>query len=178
MSGPKSTSDAEAGLDDFMSYEDERIAHLVRLCARGFNRSLARRLAQHGITFGQWVLLRILWNREGLSQRDLSALANLTEPTTHKVLIKLEKQGIVKRKILAPNRRQQLTFLTERGRELQDVLQPLVIEANEAALKGIPEARRSQLRSDLISILANLAADEAEAEAHGIKIPATRSYNQ
>ena len=172
---PKQQPDTETDLEDLKSYKDERIAHLVRLCARGFNRSLARRLSQHGITFGQWIYLRILWKREGLTQRDLSEAANLTEPTTHTALTKLEKQGLVERRSLAPNRRRQCTFLTQRGRDLQSELEPLAIEANEVALAGIPKARRDELREDLITILGNLARDEAEADARGLKVPATRS---
>lgn len=168
-------ADDDVDLEEFISYEDERIARLVRLCARGFNRSLARRLAQHGVTFGQWIYLRILWKREGLTQRDLSELANLTAPTTHTALSKLEKQGMVERRTLPSNRRRQYTFLTQRGRDLQKELEPLAVEVNELALAGLSDARSQQLREDLIRILGNLTDDEAEAEARGLKVPATRS---
>ena len=175
MPTPEKESDAESEFGDLLSYEDERIAHLVRICARGFNRSLARRLALHGITFGQWIYLRILWKHEGLTQRDLSEAANLTAPTTHTALTKLEKLGIVERRTLGANRRRQYTFLTQKGWDLQRQLEPLAVEANEVALSGIPEARQEQLRADLITILNNLAADEADAETRGMKMPATRS---
>jgi DNA-binding MarR family transcriptional regulator len=175
MSMTPNKRDGETDIADLLSYQDERIAHLVRLSARGFNRSLARRLALHGITFGQWIYLRILWKREGLTQRDLSEVANLTAPTTHTALTKLEKLGIVERRMLDSNRRRQYTFLTQKGRDLQKVLEPLAVEANEVALVGIPEERREQLRQDLVTILRNLADDEADAEARGMKVPATRS---
>ncbi|MBB4302508.1 DNA-binding MarR family transcriptional regulator [Rhodobium orientis] len=171
----KEDADTDLAPGRARSYDDERVAHLVRLCARGFNRSLARRLATHGITFGHWIYLRILWKQEGLTQRDLSLAANLTEPTTHTALSKLEKLGLVERRSMAPNKRRQCTFLTERGRELQEVLEPLAVEANEVALAGIPATRQEQLRLDLITILGNLDADEDEAEARGMRVPATRS---
>ncbi|MCW2307543.1 MarR family winged helix-turn-helix transcriptional regulator [Rhodobium gokarnense] len=172
---PNEEPEAEPAAGHARSYDDERVAHLVRLCARGFNRSLARRLATHGITFGHWIYLRILWKEEGLTQRDLSLAANLTEPTTHTALSKLEKLGLVERRSMAPNKRRQCTFLTERGRALQEVLEPLAVEANDVALSGIPAARREQLRLDLITILGNLDADEDEAEARGMRVPATRA---
>jgi len=172
---PQQVSETTDNLDEIMSYNDERVAHLVRLCARGFNRSLARRLALHGITFGQWIYLRILWKREGVTQRELSEMANLTEPTTHTALIKLEKQGIVERRTLAPNRRRQRTFLTKLGWDLQRELEPLAVEANEVALSGIPKSRRETLRKDLITVLENLLDDEIKSEARGLKVPATRA---
>lgn len=166
---------AESLETDSFSYADERIAHLVRLCARGFNRSLARRLAAHGITFGQWIYLRILWKHEGLTQRALAEAANLTEPTTHTALTKLEKQGLVERRTQGTNKRKLYTFLTDKGRDLQMLLEPLAIESNDVALAGLSKARCDELREDLLIILANLADDEIEAEARGLKVPATRA---
>lgn len=161
-----------AGLPDI--YKDERIAHLVRLCARGFNRSLTRRLAEHGVPFGHWVFLRILWKQEGLTQRELSELANLTEPTVHTALSKLEKLGIVERRLEDGNKRKQHVYLTDKGKELQSVLEPLAVEANQAALRGLSNEDQTRLHQVLIQILGNLAEDEAEAEALGIKVPPTR----
>ncbi len=60
---------------------EERLARLVRLAARAFNRSLQLRLHTEGVSFGQWIFLRILWYDDGLSQRELSQRAHLTEPT-------------------------------------------------------------------------------------------------
>lgn len=158
-------------------YKDERIAHLTRLCARGFNRSLTRRLSEHGLSFGQWVFLRILWKEEGLTQKQLSERANLTEPTVHTALNRLEQQGIVTRRTQNGNRRKQHVFLTDRGRSMQSVLEPLAVEANEVALQGLDEADQDRLRAMLILILENLWADEAEAEAQGIRIPPTRGWS-
>ena len=51
---------------------NERLAHLVRDAARGLNRSLQARLATHGVAFGHWVFLRMLWEGDGLTQREMS----------------------------------------------------------------------------------------------------------
>ena len=163
--------------DFFDLYRDERVAHLTRLCARGFNRSLARRLADHGVSFGQWVFLRILWKEEGLTQRELSERANLTEPTVHTALSKLEQQGIVTRRTEGGNRRKQHVYLTDQGRDLQAELEPLAVEANEIALRGLDAEGQDRLRQTLILILENLTADEAEAEARGQRIPPTRGFS-
>ena len=171
----KSASDPETDL--FEVYRDERVAHLTRLCARGFNRSLSRRLADKDVSFGQWVFLRILWKQEGLTQRELSERANLTEPTVHTALSKMEQQGIVIRRMQDGNKRKQHVYLTEKGRSLRAELEPMAIEANEAALRGLDDAQTEMLRKTLILILGNLANDEAEAEAHGIRIPPTRGWS-
>ncbi len=154
--------------------KDERVAHLVRLCARGFNRSLTRRLADHGVSFGHWVFLRILWKTEGLTQRQLAELANLTEPTVHTAMAKLQEAGIVTRRTQSGNRRKQHVYLTKKGRSLQQVLEPLAVEANSVALDRLNDAQQEALREVLLHILENLAKDEADAEARGLRIPPTR----
>jgi DNA-binding MarR family transcriptional regulator len=173
----KAPGEAQAGAVDTArddAFREERIAHLTRLCARGFNRTLMRRLGDRGISFGQWVFLRVLWKQEGLTQRELSERANLTEPTVHTALNRLEQQGIVTRRTEAGNRRKQHVYLTPAGRALQAELEPLAVEANETALTGLSEKERGQLREMLLLILGNLARDEAEAEARGLRIPPTR----
>lgn len=158
-------------------YSDERVAHLTRLCARGFNRALTRRLADHDISFGQWVFLRILWKQEGLTQRELSERANLTEPTVHTALAKMQQQGLVKRRTEDGNKRKQHVYLTDHGRALRSVLEPLAVEANEAALQGFEAEESEALRQMLILILSNLERDEAEAAARGQKVPPTRGMS-
>ena len=160
--------------ESMTTLQDERVAHLVRLCARGFNRSLSRLLSGHDISFGQWVFLRILWQEEGLAQRQLSERANLTEPTVHTALIKMEQQGLIRRQHKEGDRRKQYVYLSERGRELRRILEPLAVDANDTAMAGLDANQQDALHRMLIHILANLETDEAEAEARGQRIPPTR----
>lgn len=154
--------------------EGERIAHLTRLAARSFSRSLQIRLAGRGVAFGHWVFLRILWKEDGLSQRRLSELANLTEPTTHAALQKLEQLGFLTRRNLPGNRRRLHAFLTDAGRALRAELEPMAVEVNDVALAGIPPEDQAVLRRTLARIIANLSEDEAHAGAKGRKVPPTR----
>jgi hypothetical protein len=49
------------------------LGYLVRDANRAFQRLLERRISPHGVTRGQWYFLRVLWEEDGLSQRELSA---------------------------------------------------------------------------------------------------------
>src|SRR3989441_292953 len=62
--------------------KSDRLAHLTKEAWRGFMRALQGRLAGHGVPFGHWTFLRILWERDGLTQRELSDEAGVMEPTT------------------------------------------------------------------------------------------------
>ena len=54
---------------------NDRLAHLVKHAARSFARALQMRLAVHSVSYGHWSFLRILWESEGLTQRQLSGQA-------------------------------------------------------------------------------------------------------
>ena len=59
---------------------------------RAFQRLLERRIAPYGVTRGQWYFLRVLWEEDGLSQRELSARVGMMEPTTVIALHSMEKR--------------------------------------------------------------------------------------
>lgn len=153
---------------------DERMARLVRLAARGFNRALQLRLQTENVTFGQWIFLRILWQGDGLSQRELSDKANLTEPTAHSALIRMEELGYIVRRNVAGNKRRQHAFLTEKGWELRNRLEPLALEVNDTALAGLSENERASLRNALALMIRNLEDDERNAALRGIRVPPTK----
>ncbi|MCE7029961.1 MarR family winged helix-turn-helix transcriptional regulator [Jiella avicenniae] len=154
--------------------QEERLARLIRLAARAFNRSLQLRLTTEGVTFGQWIFLRILWQEDGLSQRELSERANLTEPTAHTALLRMVEQGLITRENVKGNKRRQHAFLTPRGWELRERLEPLAIEANDIAVEGLSADELKILRRALNVIITNLERDEAEAAARGMRMPPTR----
>lgn len=165
----------EAENSDTSAFVEERLAHLVRQAARGFVRSLQYRLAGQDITFGQWVFLRILWQRDGLTQRELSDAAGLVEPTTHSALQRLEGLGLITRRNLPGNRRKLHVFLTPAGQALRKRLEPLAEEVNAVAVRGIAEKDVATTRRTLLAILANLAEDEERAIASGQRVPPTRA---
>jgi DNA-binding MarR family transcriptional regulator len=154
---------------------EESIANLVRLCARGFNRALQIRLAQHNIGFGQWVFLRILWRGDGLTQRELSELAALTEPTTHTALLRMEREKLVVRRNEAGNRRKQYVYLTPRGRELETTLSPLAAAVSDLSVSGVSRTDLRHLREMLVAIVENLNEDELREGRSGRRVPPTRA---
>ena len=58
---------------------NDRLAHLVKDATRGLLRALQMRLARYGVAFGHWTFLRILWEGDGLTQRELSDRAGVME---------------------------------------------------------------------------------------------------
>jgi DNA-binding MarR family transcriptional regulator len=144
---------------------NDRLAHLVKEAWRALVRALQMRLTDHGVSFGQWLFLRILWERDGITQRELSVQAGVMEPTTLQAMKTMEKLGYITRRRLPDNRKKIYIFLTPLGRSLQKKLVPLAEEVNAVAVRHIPARDVSALRGLLSAVIDNLAADEAEGRA-------------
>jgi DNA-binding MarR family transcriptional regulator len=143
------------GKGDRISRPD-RVAHLTKEAWRGFVRSLSRRLAAHGVPFGHWTFLRILWERDGLTQRELSEEAGVMEPSTFAAIKAMEKLGYVKRKRLPDNRKNVYVHLTPKGRALRKKLVPLAEEVNQIGLRGLSAGERATVRRALTTMIDNL----------------------
>jgi DNA-binding MarR family transcriptional regulator len=141
----------------------DRLAHLVKDTSRALVRALQVRLAAHGVPFGHWTFLRILWEHDGLTQRALSAEAGVMEPTTFTALKAMEEKGYIERRQAPDNRKNVYVHLTPRGRALKRKLVPLAEEVNRIAVEGLDAAEVTRTRKALLAILENLARDEARA---------------
>ena len=142
---------------------DDRVAHLVKDATRALVRALQERLAAHDVSFGHWTFLRILWEHDGLTQRELSREAGVMEPTTFTALRAMEARGYIERRQRPDNRKNVHVHLTARGRALKRKLVPLAEDVNQIALAGLAPADVTRLRALLLALIENLARDEGRA---------------
>jgi DNA-binding MarR family transcriptional regulator len=143
----------------------DRLAHLVKDATRAFVRALQVRLAEQDVSFGHWTFLRILWEHDGLTQKQLSDEAGVMEPTTFAAVTAMERRGYVKREQRPGNRKNVHVTLTPRGRALKRKLVPLAEEVNRIGIEGIPSTDVATTRRVLLAIISNLADQEARTRA-------------
>jgi MarR family transcriptional regulator, organic hydroperoxide resistance regulator len=141
---------------------NDRLAHLVKDATRALVRALQLRLADHDIPFGHWSFLRILWEKDGLTQRELSARAGVMEPTTYRALKIMATRGYITKRQAPGNKKNNYIYLTAKGRALKKKLIPLAEEVNRIAVGKVKSADIAATRKTLLAIIANLAKDEAE----------------
>jgi MarR family transcriptional regulator, organic hydroperoxide resistance regulator len=151
---------------------NDRLAHLIRDAGRALTRALSIRLAEHRVSFGHWSFLRILWEEDGLTQRELSEQAGVMEPTTFSALKSMERLGLVRRRQFGRDRKKVHVFLTRKGRVLKQRLVPLAEEVNAVAIKGVPATHIEVMRGALLAIIENAANDEQVLDK---PMPSTRA---
>jgi DNA-binding MarR family transcriptional regulator len=148
------TSTQRAYLDPMHS-----IGYLSRINFRAFSRALEKLTIKHGVTAGQWRFLRVLWEGDNITQRELSNRAGTTEATTVRAVNGLVKSGFVTRNPCADDKRKSHIVLTPRARQLRETLIPMVVQVNSRAMKGLSKKDIETTRRVLEQTYANLTAD-------------------
>jgi DNA-binding MarR family transcriptional regulator len=138
---------------------NDRMAHLIRDTERAFRRALQLRLAAHGVPFGHWAFLRILWEADGLTQKELSQRAGVMEPTTFTAMKAMEAQGYITRNQIPTNKKNVYVHLTDAGRALKKELVPLAEETNEISVQGLAPKEIATARKVLLAMLVNLSEE-------------------
>lgn len=140
------------------------VGYQVRLTHRLIQRALQARIEPHGVTLGMWYYLRVLWDQDGLTQRELSRMVGTMEPTTLSAIGAMEKQGLVRRERNGEDRRKINVFLTGAGRALEAELLPCAMAVIETATKGLGPQQTEALLTTLWAMQRELRADLGEDE--------------
>lgn len=139
----------------------ESIGYLVNELARAFARSLMHRLTGHGIALGQFPLLLVLWEEEGLTQSEIARRLDIEQPTVANTLKRMERDGLV---VTAPDPnhgRQVLISLTDKARALKIPLTDEAQAVNRRAAATLSPQEVADFIRTLEQMRAALAPDEA-----------------
>ena len=143
---------------------NDRMAHLVKDATRAFLRALQHRLAKHDVQLGHWTFLRILWERDGITKRELSIEAGVMEPTTFTALQAMEALGYVTLERRPTNRKNIYVFLTPLGKRLRKTLVPLAEEVNAVAVQRLAAEDVATTHTTLLVMIDNLTRDQEGIE--------------
>lgn len=133
------------------------LGYLTRINFRMLSRALEQLTLPHGVSAGQWRLLRVLWEQDGITQRELSDEAGLTEATTTLAVRSLVNAGLAKRVRCTEDKRKYYVMLTPRAKALKAKLVPKVAQVNEFAIEGIDPEEVAITRRVLAQTYANIS---------------------
>lgn len=140
---------------------ERRVGTVLAQVARLMRRSFDERARQVGVTRPQWQVLSVLRRSEGLKQAELAEILEVEPITAGRMIDRLQEAGLAERRADPADRRAWRLFLTPRGAEMIEALQPLAVETSEAAMAGVSAADKAHLLATLETILANLTGKPA-----------------
>lgn len=138
---------------------DNAGGYLIELAEQSLKKKLVERFRANEIpvTPFQWVVLYRLWAQDRQTQAELSAKTFKDYPSMTRVIDGLENQGFIQRESSKTDRRSNIVCLTEKGKELEQVLPPMVEDHLREALVGITKEDLEIMKKCLRTICANLA---------------------
>lgn len=114
---------------------------------RAIQRHLQARLQGHGVPPGAWYFLRVLWEEDGITQRDLARRVGMMEPTAVIALRGMEASGWISRVRSLSDRRKVHIHLTPAGLVLREQLMPEAHAVNTLATHGLSADEGWMLRA-------------------------------
>jgi len=140
-----------------MKFKKEKSAgYLVNHMARLFAAGLLERIAPLGIVIGQFPVLLELWQKDGITQKDLLEELDLEQATLANTLNRMERDGLINRTKHPSDARAQLIWLTEGAINLRDDAYQAAHDQNEVALKVLSKAEQEQFMEFMRRIIAGV----------------------
>lgn len=113
--------------------------HMARLFAHG----LQERIAPLGIVTGQFPALLELWERDGVTQKELVARLDIEQATLANTLARMERDGLIRRTKHPADARAQQIWLTDKAQRIRDDAYAAATNQNALALSGLSPAEQA-----------------------------------
>lgn len=114
------------------------------------------RLRPLGFGMGSVPVLTALADGRALSQKELTEVARVEQPTMAEMLVRLERDGIVQRKQNPNDKRASLFTLTRVARARLAKAREALVQGDQEAMAGFSEKERAALIQMLQRVAANL----------------------
>jgi DNA-binding MarR family transcriptional regulator len=135
--------------------EDSAIL-LMRVALQGLQRRATAHLAEYGIPWSVWYFLRILWENDGLSQKELALRAGVLQPNAVATIRTREKMGLARIERAEQDQRRICVWLTAKGKELEERVLPRIgAEMERIVFHNLDEGEQEMLIRLLKKVCAN-----------------------
>ena len=99
---------------------DNQICFAVYSASHAFNRVYKPLLDRLGLTYPQYLVMLVLWERDGVPLKEIGERLHLDSGTLTPLLKRLEQAGLVRRNRSTEDERQVLIGLTAQGNALKE----------------------------------------------------------
>jgi DNA-binding MarR family transcriptional regulator len=135
----------------------QNLGYRIKLFSQLLSRTFHERLEPFGLTSFHWVVLCCLWQEDGLATSTLGERLQQVGGTLTGVIDRMEERGLVRRERDLRDRRIWRIWLTDAGKELDQVLPPIAREICQQAMTGISIAEQERLSQLIDRLIANLS---------------------
>lgn len=131
---------------------EKHIGYWLRLVSNHVSASFARKLAEHDVGVGEWVVMNLLAEQKVMAPADIAELTGLTRGATSKLLDRLYRKKLVLRAESLEDRRRQEIVLSETGTKLLPQLIKLANQNDERFFGHLSKVEKETLSAILKQI--------------------------
>lgn len=135
----------------------ETVGYIVTKTGNKLFNHLLELLTDYEITPEQWGLLNVLWENDGLNQKELAERMFKDKTNLTRMIDRLEEKGFVSRQTHPADRRAFQIFLTAKGDSLKETLIPIVTSAESSYLHGFTDEEIQVTKRVLKQIAQNIS---------------------
>ncbi|MGV1758322.1 MarR family transcriptional regulator [Rhizobium sp. P44RR-XXIV] len=136
---------------------ERQLCFAVYSAAHAFNRAYKPILDRVGLTYPQYLVMLVLWEKGSLSVKIIGEKLDLDSGTLSPLLKRLEQAGLIGRARDPRDERQVIVSLTEKGSAMQCQVDTIMGAIGQAT--GCDMTEISNLRDQLRRLKTNLAAE-------------------
>ena len=144
---------------------DNQLCFLFQRICRELNAAYRPLRADLGLTYPQYLVMLVLWERDGPGVGELGDRLDLDSGTLSPLLRRLERAGLVRRERATSDERRVRIHLTGRGRVLQERA-----AGSPEAIAGclvVDEAGYEAMKAQLNDLAARIACSRADGSGEG-----------
>lgn len=134
---------------------DDHLGYWLRFVSNSVSHAFAAKLAGQGVTAAEWVVLRTLFDGDGLTPSTVAGRLGMTRGAISKLADRLEAKALVTRSFSESDRRSQLLALSREGRVLVPQLAGLADRNDAEFFDHLPTEDRATLVRIMKSIVAH-----------------------
>lgn len=124
----------------------DQLCFAVHSAALAFQRFYKPMLSAMGLTYPQYLVLMVLWERDHISMTRIGEQLLLDSGTLTPLLKRLETMGFVTRRRSHADERQVIVALTPLGREIEDIAREFpgrILDASACSAEDLDSLRQS-----------------------------------
>ncbi|MBS7009618.1 MarR family winged helix-turn-helix transcriptional regulator [Anaerostipes sp.] len=125
------------------------INYLLTTAQHAVFQEMSSQLAKYDVTPVQYGVMYCLWVKKKNSPKEIAEELKLENSTISGVLERMEKKGLIKRKVSKEDRRFVEIVLTDKGNDLEEPILDTVDEVNRIVLKDMGQQEQEALKASL-----------------------------
>ena len=142
---------------------DNQLCFVLYACSRGLTRTYRPMLAELGITYPQYLVMLVLWEKDGVSVKALGERLFLDSGTLTPLLKRLENSGLVERRRSRTDERRVVIRLTAMGRDLKK--KAYAVPETLLCRSGLTAEQFTGLKTQLEFLLEQIQSLDTESDA-------------